>query len=148
MNFFTVIGFILAVTVLLIGFKLSSDDISIFLDYSSMFIVVGGTFAATAISFQLNRLFFMIKIFFIRVIKGKKEDYRVVIKELMSLCEAKRSGESLSSLASRAKDPFIKEALQMHADGLFNTEYAEDLLEKRAQNVFFHYKCYCCLQNY
>lgn len=139
MNIFSLVGFFMALGVLVIGLKLSSDEMGIFVDYPSMFIVCGGTLAATAISFQLDRILMLIKIFFDRVIRGRKENYSLVIKELMDLCEAKRSGESLEGLASKTKDEFTKEAFLLYSEGLFDNNYVEELLKNRAENIFFQY---------
>jgi chemotaxis protein MotA len=48
MNVNSILGFIIASAVLFLGLRLASEDLGMFIDYPSMFIVVGGTFAATA----------------------------------------------------------------------------------------------------
>lgn len=135
MNIYQIIGFSLAVGVLIGGLKLSSDNLSIFLDFPSVFIVLGGTFAATSISFQLNRLVTLFKVFFIRVIKGQRFQYKDTIKEMMRIAEAYRRGESLDNFIGRTHDPFLKDALELIVENILDTEHLLEVIENRAENM-------------
>ena len=139
MNFYSIIGFTMATTVLFVGFYLASEDMSVFLDYTSLFIVFGGTLAATSICFQLNKLLILVKVFFARVIKGKTVDYPTVIRELMGLAESYRGGKDVDGLASEAKDPFLKEGLQLFADGVLAADDVFRLMEDRIESIHSHY---------
>src|SRR5665648_207685 len=110
-----------------------------FWDIPSIFIVVGGTIAATAISFQLDRLVILFKIFFHRVIMGKKTDYRSVIIEMMKISDAYSKGESLDNHISKTKDLFLKDALILVNDDIMSEEELFILLDDRANNMFYTY---------
>lgn len=139
MNIFSIIGLMLSVSVLFIGLRLASDDIRMFLDYPSLFIVIGGTLAATAISFNLNRFFTLIKIFFRRILFGKQFKYSNVIREIMGVCESYRKGESLESKVNTIKDPFLKECIQLFNEGILEKDHFIEVVETRAEKMMINY---------
>jgi len=139
MNLNSIIGFIIAIAVLGMGFRLASEDLTLFLDGPSAFIVLGGTFAATAISFQINRFFRLFKIFFLKMLKGQKYEYRNTIEELMKLADSYRKGESIKSLRDKTKDYFLKDALTLLEDGILTPQESVDLIEERNVNMTMSY---------
>lgn len=136
MNIFSLLGFIIAIAVLGIGLRLASDNTMMFVDFPSMFIVLGGTLAATAICFQLDRLVIIIKFFFQRIFFSKKTEYKNVISEIMQICDSYRKGQSLSQFIEEVEDPFLKEALIMIDDGIMENDYVVQLMDKRANKLF------------
>lgn len=139
MNIYSLIGFTLATLVFFVGLRLASEDLNIFLDYPSLFIVIGGTIAATAISFQLNRILFLLKVFFERVIQGKKFDYRQTVQEIIQIAESYRKGESLNQLANNCSDPFLKECLELAAEGVVEAEELQDTFLDRAEKTLYYH---------
>jgi chemotaxis protein MotA len=139
MNIYSIIAFMMSFAVLFIGLRLSSDDLTMFLDMPSAFIVVGGSFAATALSFQLDRLIVLGKIFFERVIMGKKIDYRPVIVELMRAADGYAKGESLESHINKTKDHFFKDALILLNDDIMSSDELFNILDERANNIYYSY---------
>lgn len=139
MNFYSLIGFLLATFVFYFGLKLSSDTLIIFLDYSSLFIVVGGTVAATAISFQLNRFILLIKIFFRRIIFGENFKYSKTITEIITISNNYRQGQSLSNLAASCKDHFLRECLELAGEGVLDKEELQETFIDRAEKMMFHH---------
>ena len=139
MNIYSLVGFLLAVLVLGIGLFVSSDDVSVFVDYISMFIVIGGTIAATSISIQLDKLFMLLKIFVARVLKGKKLVHADVIANLIRISEDVRSGKAMDDIAKEVDDPFLREGLEMLGTGLFGEAEAFELLKARSQNMYATY---------
>jgi len=135
MNIASIVGFIIAITVLLIGLRLSSDNLSMFLDYPSLFIVIGGTFAATAITYQVNRIFTLFKIFLKHLMSGSQVDYASIIAEVMKIADAFRRGESLDNHINKVKDFFLKEALELVNDGILEPDHLIRILEDRASNM-------------
>lgn len=135
MNIYSLIGLILASIVLVTGLFLSTNDISIFIDYPSMFIVIGGTLAATAISFQIDKLGILLKVFFNRIIRGKKTNYAIIIKELVTISEEYRKGSDLASLMNDNQDRFLTEALTLASDKILEGEELFELLELRSSNI-------------
>lgn len=137
MNIFSLIGFISAIGVLVVGTTLISDTPIIFIDYPSMFIVLGGTFAATAMAFQLDRISLLIKIFLTHITGGRRINFQSIIKDILVISEAYRNGESIDGLSGKAKDYFLKESLELIADGVLERNKILDVLENRAKNVSY-----------
>ena len=139
MNIASIIGFIIATGVLFFGLKLASPEMSIFVDYPSMFIVFGGTFAATAISFQVDKIGILLKVFFARIIKGKNIKYEDIIANLMGIAESYRKGEKLLDLSGMQKDHFLQEALILAGEEVLKGDELIDVLKDRAKNMHFYY---------
>lgn len=137
MNPASVIGFIIAIAVLIIGMSLSSSDLGIFIDYPSMFIVLGGTFAATTITFQINRIITLVKIFLRHIFSGKNIDYASLISEIIRIGDSYRKGEKLEAHISKAADPFLKEALELVSDRILSDEHLLRVLQDRCANMYY-----------
>lgn len=135
MNIFSVIGLIIATAVLVLGMKMASDNLSIFIDYPSMFIVIGGTFAATAICFQLNKITTLFKIFASHIIGNKRVSYRNTIAEIAKTNESFRNGEAADQITSKITDHFLKEAVQLLSEGVLSEERILKILEDRVENM-------------
>lgn len=132
MNIFSIIGLIISTFVFLVGLKLSSPNLAIFLDGPSAFIVLGGIFAATSVAFQLNKIGSLFKVFIFQFLSKSSVDIKKIIKNIMQICESHRSGESIEGLLTRAEDPFLKEAMQLIADGILDKDKSFIVLEQRA----------------
>lgn len=139
MNIYSLIGFLLATGVLGGGLFLSTNNVLIFVDYVSAFLVIGGTIAAISISFQLNKVFNLIKVFFSRVMKGGKLDHSLTITEIIQVSEKYRKGASPGQLAQETRDQFLKEALEMLEDGSYDIKTINSILKIRVTNIFSLY---------
>ncbi len=139
MNIYSISAFILSIVVLFVGLRLSTDDLTMFFDTPSLFIVIGGTIASTAISFQMDRLIILTKVFFTRVIMGKKIEYRSVIIELMKLSDVYARGENLEQHIGKTNDPFLKDALTLINDDIMGHDELFVLLDDRARNIYYTY---------
>jgi len=139
MNILSIISFLMAIVVLVGGLRLSTDDLGMFLDTPSMFIVIGGTLASTAISFKLDRLLMLLKVFFYRVVMGRKINYRQIIIELMKVADSYNKGGSLESHLNSISDPFMKEALSLVNDDILDEHDLFELLDERAANMHYTY---------
>ncbi len=137
MNIFSLISLILASAILFVGLRLSTPDLKLFLDGPSLFIVLGGTFAAASISFQVNKIGHIFKIFFRQFLKGKMVDNTKIIENIMSICGSLRSGETLESLSSKASDEFLQEGLTLLSDGILDKEKVVKTLQKRANQMSY-----------
>lgn len=135
MNIYSILGLIIAVTVFLLGLRLASDDLKLFIDYPSMFIVFGGTLAASAVSFQLNRIGTLFRSFFQRVILGKKTDHAKVIEDIIKICDESRKGKNISDLSNMTEDFFLLEGLGMIQDGIIPKNEILNILQERADNL-------------
>jgi len=135
MNIFSIIGLTLGGVVFFIGLRLASENMMMFVDYPSMFIVLGGTFAATAICFQLDRITILFKIFLSHILGGKKINYAKLIANIMQIGEAYRNGEGMEGLTGKANDPFLKECLELIGEGFLENKHLIRLLEDRMENM-------------
>jgi chemotaxis protein MotA len=135
MNIASIVGLFLSTAVLFIGLSLATDNLQIFLDFPSMFIVLGGTFSAIAISFQIDRVIVLFKIFLEHITGAKKVDYAGLITEIMKVGDAYRRGESLEAHMNKTEDYFLKEALEIVNDGVLEHDHIIKVLEDRADNM-------------
>lgn len=143
MNVFTIISFLLSMAVFGAGLYMSSPELHIFIDYTSMFIVIGGSMTATAFSFKLEKLFTMTKIFLGRVIKGKGIKLNAVVTELVKSIDEIKKGKKLTEIAESTNDLFFKESLELINDGLLNPEDLLEVLEMRNEKIAEIYKRDC-----
>lgn len=139
MNIFSLLGFIIAMLVFGVGLRLASENMMMFVDYPSMFIVLGGTLAATAICFQLDRLYLIMKFFFSRIFFSKKTNFKNIIEEIIKVSEGYRKGEGVEGPMNDVKDFFFKEALGMINDGVLEPDYIVGLMDKRADKLYMNH---------
>lgn len=135
MNIFTLISFILATVVLYFGLRLASADLTIFVDFPSMFIVIGGSFASTAIGFKLNKILMLTKIYLVRILGGRDLKHSDVVKELILVIDKAKKGTSLSEIKNSVSDFFLKESLELIEDGILNRDEVLEVLELRRDNI-------------
>ena len=136
MNVWSIIGFGVAIAVLFFGLKMASTDMMIFVNYPSMFIVIGGSLAATAICFRLDRMAALVSIFFRRVLQGKHYDFAIIIKSIMQISENYRKGENLEGAIKKTKDYFLQDALSLVNDKVLTEEQLIKVLTDRADNMY------------
>lgn len=141
MNIFSILGLLLLLGVVGAGVvtTITPKEYHMFADLPAIFLVVGGTLGVASITVQINRVGTLVKIFFIRLIKGKRIDYKNVIKEIMLSSESYRRGDSLPEIITSANDHFLKEALQLIDDNVVKGEELFDLLEDRVRNMHRHH---------
>jgi len=141
MNIFSIFSllFILAVVFAGIVTTITPKEYHLFADLPAIFLVLGGTLGAAAITVQINRLGLLLKAFFLRMIKGKRIYYNSIIKEIMGLAEEYRGGASISLLKDKTKDHFLIEGLQMIEDNIVKKEDMFEMLEDRVDNMYHHY---------
>jgi chemotaxis protein MotA len=127
---------VLAAVVLAFG-TLTAGNPRMFLDFHAWMIVVGGSVAASSICFQVDRIFLLFKVFVRRVIQGRKENYVLLIEELMALSEAYRtSSPGLQKLIDESKDPFLKDAMTALLDEVITGEDLIRLVRTRMETVY------------
>lgn len=142
MNFSTMIGFILSVTVFSAALMTSAKDFRIFLDQHAILIVVGGTMAASTICFPISKMFGLIKVFFRRILGKSKHNYAALIEEIVALSQASRRGRpAFEASISKIGDLFLKDAAQVlfWLDAEVSHDDLRELLETRAET---HYERY------
>ena len=140
MNFFTLASFIIAFSVFGWSVFSAGENPKTFLDVHGFVVVMGGTIACTAVAFQLDRILMLFRVFFDRMIRKTKVSYKDTIRELMTLAETYRtSPDNLKVLVDRSKDHFLKEAMTILTDGLFEPEHMSDILRTRVDTMYKRY---------
>ena len=139
MNFLVIGAYIFAAVVMGYAMWTSTDDPKAFLDFHGFLIVVGGSIAATAVSFQLDRVWLMLKVFWNRSLKGKKPDYIKIIRSLMVIADAYRKGANIEEILSKEEDPFIKECMATLLDGVVTGDALTKMLKKRVATMYDRY---------
>lgn len=138
MNFLTIIAFLLAGAVFSFA-VFSEGEAKSMLDLHAFVIVIAGTIACTAISFQLDRVWLMLKVFFARMIKGKKANYKATIMEVMVLAEAYRNRADKEKIMSLCKDPFVKECMIIMMDEVIEPANLRRVLMNRVSTLYTRY---------
>ncbi len=141
MNIFSILGFLFIFAVMGGGIvtTISAKEYHLFADLPAIFLVLGGTLGAAAITMQINRVGKLLKAFFFRMIKGKRVEYSHIIKDLMMIAEAYRRGESIAALKDKTKDQFLQEGLQMIDDNILRGDELFEVLDSRVEHMFTHY---------
>lgn len=137
MSITSIIGLVLSLVVFYFGLKMSSPNngLGIFIDYPSLFIVFGGSFGAIAVSYKINQIFTLAKIFLRHIAGGGKVDYAAMIAEIMKIGDAYRRGESLETHINKVHDFFLKESLELINDGILEPDHVVRILTDRANNM-------------
>ncbi|RMD92111.1 MAG: motility protein A [Calditrichaeota bacterium] len=117
MDIATIIGFVLAIGAVVLSIS-ANGPLTAFWDVGSVFIVVGGTLAATLINYSLNEvlgLFGVLK----KTLFFKAPSPGETIKQLVYFAEmARREGILfLEKEMENVQDPFLRQGLQLAVDG-------------------------------
>ncbi len=136
MNFLSVISFILAGGVLAFG-VLTAGNSDLFFSQHAALIVMGGTVAAGAISFQIDRILLLFRVFFKRVIQGRKQDYVKLIETLISISEANRlKTGKIEDHLREGNDHFLTEAVNLMLEEILDEATLIRILRTRAQTIY------------
>ena len=87
----------------------------------------------------MDRIFLMLKIFYRRVIRSYKIEYVDVMKELLMVAEARRKGEPYQTIAPRIKDYFVREGVELLAEGYLEPEKLHEILSIRSMTIYNRY---------
>jgi chemotaxis protein MotA len=119
MDLATLIGIISAFGLVILAIMMGGS-LTIFIDPTSLMIVVGGTFGTTLINFPLKEMLGTINVVKNAFFSGGGSDSEGVIKTFVELSsKARREGIlALESDVKEVQDEFMKKGLQMSVDGL------------------------------
>lgn len=133
MNLSVVIGIFAAVGVFLASI-LTSIPLSAFLtNWHAFLVVLGSTAAVALICFPMKTLLELSKVLFRRVILNKHNPAQDVIYEIVSIAQnSKNNPAAFSQAATQTKNFFLKEALELIAQGGFDEFELDLILRKRA----------------
>jgi chemotaxis protein MotA len=118
LNFSTLIGFMICVGVLFLALTETEGAKTILLNRHAITIVLGGTLAATFISFPIKRVFSLSWVAFKKLMGVSFIDYSAIIQEVIAIAEAAdRDPAVIKTVANTVQHPFLKEGIQLLADG-------------------------------
>ena len=135
MDFATILGFVLGVGSLLIGFLWEGGEVSALLVPSAALIVLGGTIGATAISFTPQDLKVVPKLF-LKALRHTPYDTAKVIEDIVGMAEEARR-EGLLYLENRLpgiEDQYMRKGLQLVIDGT-DPELVKNILEVEIYSI-------------
>lgn len=140
MNILSLGAFLLAGGVFFFGVFTSTDNWEAFLDAHAALIVFGGTGAVAAISFQIDRIWTMLKVFYWRVFFNKKIEFVPIIRDLMDIAEAYKKGMGeLEAQMEKINDHFILEGMSLLKDDYLSHEELRHILTLRVKTIHFRY---------
>ena len=141
MNFSTALGLLLASAVMAGGVFTSTPNWRIFLDQHEALVVVGGTMAATLVSFPISQLFKITKVFWNRIIGKSGAPHIQVVAEIVELSKGHYADPGfLEKNIAKVKSPFLKEAIQLQLDGGMPDSKIDVILRKRAEVHLVRYE--------
>ena len=128
MDLSSLIGILLAFALILVSILMAGASITVFIDYPSLMVVVGGAIAATMICFPLKSLLSFPKVG-LKVFFNKTANIAELIQQIVSLGEtARRDGLlALEGRLDEIDDSFIRAGVQMAVDGT-RPEVIEEIL--------------------
>ncbi len=136
MNPSSLIGLLVGLGVMYGAMTATTDNLGFFLDFHGILIVVGGTFAATSISFPISKLLALTKVFVLRVLGRNKIDYQSAISQLLELNRKAAMGlPTLKEAANAIPHPFLKEAVTLVAGGVLNDKEIRSTLDQRIKTL-------------
>ena len=118
MNPTTIIGILSGLLVVVGAILLSSNNAAAFLNLPGLVLVLGGTMAATLISYPLNEVLRVFRVFII-VLRNERLYAERDIQELVEVAKLKFKGEinRADEKLSRIRNPFLRTGTQMVLDG-------------------------------
>jgi len=132
MDIASLLGIVCACALIVGSILIGTAPFSAFIDYPSILVVIGGSFAAGMICFPLKSMIASPKIA-MKILLNKPEDRLKLIKQIVSLAEtARRDGLlALESKISEIENPLVKTGMQMAVDGS-TPEVVEQVLRTEA----------------
>jgi chemotaxis protein MotA len=141
MNLAPILGFLIAIGVFIGGLLSSTSNWKIYLNTHAFFIVVGGTLAATFVSFSFGHLFKVAKVFVGKVLGRNSMPHIKVIEEIVELSQGLQQNENyLQEYSTSIKNSFLKEAVELHNEGGVHIDELESILVKRSEVHFVRYE--------
>jgi chemotaxis protein MotA len=110
------------------------------IDIHGLVIVIGGTVAATAISFKPSEILIMLRASYRGMFSGRGIDYRSIVQELTELAQVYRDDpESVRARLKKTDDFFIREAMTLMLDEIASEKELKKILQDRSESVFERY---------
>jgi chemotaxis protein MotA len=140
MNFSSLSGILFGILVMYLSLTGTSRNLSFFLDFHGILIVIGGTIAAASISFSMKDLLVLCKIFVLRTLGKNRTDYRDVINQIIELNKKFNLGEiPLSELSVGIRHPFLLEGVNLISTGMLSDQELRTTMETRLRTLETEY---------
>ncbi len=138
----TIFAIILSLAVFVIAAATSSRNPMIYLNAHAALVVLGGTFAASAISFGLERFVSLAKVLYRRLFLGHRNyEPKMLIEVIMHYAEIYRNHpEQLRVEAQKSPDYFLKESLELVADNYLSEEDLIRIMMTRTNSTYQRYQ--------
>ena len=115
MDFTSLVGIISGFGLIIYAIVLGSNDFTIFINVPGIMIVIGGTLAATLVTFQIRDTLAAFKAGFI-IFSQDKQNPQVMIATMLQLTKLARREGLIALSRVEADSPFLKRALNMASD--------------------------------
>lgn len=142
MDFTTILGIILGIGSLLLGYTLDGGHLAALYVFSALLIVIGGTIGAVVVAFPFSKLKEVPKALSM-AFKETKSDPTTIIEEIVDMATVARR-EGVLALEQRAQEhpnPFLKDGLMMVVDGT-DPELTRQILELEMDALEHHHEGY------
>ncbi len=140
MNFSSMFGVLFGFTVMYYALQGATTNLAFFLDPHGIMIVLGGTLAATSISFPFSKILTLTKVFLLRVLGQNRVEYQTVINQLIELNKKAGMGvTALNEMVPHLKHPFLREAVALVGSGVLTEFEIRTALEQRVKTLESRY---------
>ncbi len=142
MNYSSLVGFFLAISIFVTAVVVSFKDLRALLNIEALLIVIGGTFAATVICFPMSKVFKLLGVFVRRVFNLQKRDFNDAIKNIVALSQAhKQSPAAFRDALQKISDPLLRDAAEIlvWVKGEINADDLKRTLMTRAGTHYNEY---------
>lgn len=119
MNPSTVIGMLGGIALLVLSVIITAKDASVFINWPGLLIVLGGTVAATLMSFPLREVLRVFKVFII-VLRNERLYEKADIDEIVGIARLLFQNKVLQAedVISNLQNPFLRTGLQLVVDAV------------------------------
>ncbi|MFD1678170.1 flagellar motor protein [Alicyclobacillus fodiniaquatilis] len=135
MDFATLIGLVVAIAGLLVGFSMDGGAISSLLQPAAAVIVFGGTIGATLLSSRMKSFGKIVQYFRVAFVNKVSDPY-IIIDQLVEMAVIARK-EGILALEEQVEefdDPFIQNGVRLIVDGV-DPELVKEMLETEISSI-------------
>jgi chemotaxis protein MotA len=133
MNISAILGFGICVAVLASSAIEAKGARDVLLNHHAIVIVIGGTLAATFVSFPFRNVFRLTWLAFKKLLGVESINYSQIIQEVLQISETvQKDPNALKNIVPTVKNPFLKEGLDLIVQGA-TEEQLSDIMGARIE---------------
>jgi chemotaxis protein MotA len=131
----TIAGIVIGFCIVIAAIAFSTGSWGVFVNLPGLVLVLGGTVAATLISYPLREVLRVLKVFMV-VLRNERMYEKEDVEELVGVAKLISSGQApkIEDQLTRIKSPFLRTGIQLVADGVPLADI-QDLLEWRISRL-------------